>query len=90
MSRAGLIEAEARRRATEGGFDPDMLANKLSSFDFDPADDEAIWRKYALIVEGEIARLEEAGFILLPARDDAFLAVFTSVLARLGRLMGMS
>jgi len=87
MSRAALIERAARQRATAGGFDPDMPAAKLSTFAHD--DDEAIWRKYALIVEGEIDRLEAEGFLVLPARDDAFLAVFSSVLTRLGRLMGI-
>jgi len=87
MSRAALVEREARRRAVEGGFDPDMPASQLSTFD---GDDDPIWRVYARHVDTEIGRLEAAGFQILPAGDEAFHAVFTSVLARLGRLMGMS
>lgn len=68
MSRAELIEAEARRRCVEGGHDPDMPASRLSSFAFD--DDEPLWRKYALFVEAEIGRLEAAGFIVIASSPD--------------------
>jgi len=88
MRRAALIEREARRRAAEGGFDPDMRADRLSSCD--GSGDAPIWSMYAPVVETEIALLEAAGFTVLPAHDgDTFAVLFDSVLGRLGRLMGL-
>jgi len=87
MSRAALIEAEARRRTAEGGFDPDMRADRLSSCD--GVGDEPIWRMYAAMIEAEIGRLEAAGFRVLPAADDAFAALFNSILARFAHLVGL-
>lgn len=63
MTRSQLIEAEARRRTRIGGFDPEMLASQLSSFE---GQNIPIWRVYAHQIETEIARLEAAGFVVEP------------------------
>jgi len=66
MIRAELIEAEARKRASMGGHDPDMPADRLSSF----SEEIPLWRVYARRIEAEIAGLEAAGFIVIAAPPD--------------------
>jgi hypothetical protein len=72
------VEREARRRAAAGGHDPDMPANRLSTF----AEGAPLWRVYASQVAGEIERLEAGGFTVTapspvrPVWRDWFEAAF--------------
>ena len=65
-TRAQLIEAESRRLCAAGGYDPEMLANKLLSV----REPVVLWRIYARHLENDIAAVEQAGFTVIPARGD--------------------
>ncbi len=61
--RRALVEAEAKRRCVAGGYPLETPAKALTSFSHREG---PLWRAFADKVEGEIERIEDAGFEVRP------------------------